>query len=313
MELYQLRGFVAVAELSHLTRAAERLHVSQPALSAQIKALEEDLGLELFERSSSGMSLTPAGHRLIGDARKLLSAAQTLRNQAQSLRGRVGGTARVGTVSDPEFIRLGDLMAAAVERHPLIEIELHHEVSGAAFQKVVSGALDASFYYGELDNERVAGLNLREISYRIVAPAGWSERIDGATWVQIAAEPWVMTPAISTHHQLASALFREHHIVPTKVVEVDDEFVVASLVVSGLGMALMREDLALEKVRAQDVCLWGDVRLSTTLKFLYLQEREQDPVIAALLDILRALWAASPAGDLASPPSSTPRRRRQSA
>ena len=61
MELYQLRTFAAVAELGHLTRAAERLHVSQPAVSAQIRALEDELGTPLFERGPSGMTLTTAG------------------------------------------------------------------------------------------------------------------------------------------------------------------------------------------------------------------------------------------------------------
>ena len=101
MELYQLRSFVAVAELGHLTRAADKLHVSQPALSAQIKALEEELELELFERRSSGMMLTAAGKRLVGEAQKLLSAAQSLRNEARTIKGEVVGVARVGTLSDP--------------------------------------------------------------------------------------------------------------------------------------------------------------------------------------------------------------------
>jgi hypothetical protein len=72
-----------------------------------------------------------------------------------------------------------------------------------------------------------------------------------------------MTPPISTHNELATALFRAHDIAPTKVLEADDERVVSSLVVSGLGMALMREDVALDSARAGEIYLWKDVRLAT--------------------------------------------------
>ena len=75
MELYQLRSFLAVAELGHLTRAAERLHVSQPALSAQIKALEDELSVVLFERGAAGMTLTAAGRQLLPEAERVVAAA----------------------------------------------------------------------------------------------------------------------------------------------------------------------------------------------------------------------------------------------
>ena len=96
MELYQLRSFVAVAEAGHLTRAAEKLHVSQPAVSAQIKALEDELDLALFERTPSGMVLTAAGERLLADAEKVLAAAQAMRTEAKALKGEVAGKVREG-------------------------------------------------------------------------------------------------------------------------------------------------------------------------------------------------------------------------
>src|ERR1700694_4251319 len=80
MELYQLRSFVAVAAAGRLPRAAEKRHVSQPAVSAQIKALEDELEVALFGRTPSGMELTFAGQRLLADAQKVLAAAQMLRN-----------------------------------------------------------------------------------------------------------------------------------------------------------------------------------------------------------------------------------------
>jgi DNA-binding transcriptional LysR family regulator len=109
IEIYQLRTFATVAELGQLTRAAEALHLSQPAITAQIKALEDEVELALFERTSTGMLLTKAGQRLLVRAEKVLAAAQAFKNEAESLSGEVSGKVSVGTVSDPEFIRLGSV------------------------------------------------------------------------------------------------------------------------------------------------------------------------------------------------------------
>jgi DNA-binding transcriptional LysR family regulator len=290
MELYQLRSFVAVAEAGHLTRAAERLHISQPAVSAQIKALEEELDLVLFERTSSGMVLTSAGERLLSDAGRVLAAAQALRNVAKALKGEVSGKVRVGTTSDPGFIRVGEFLNATVTRHPLLQVELHQEVTGAALAKVRDGELDASFYYGEIEHPSIEALRLRASSYRVAAPAAWKRRVVEAGWDEIAQQPWVITPSISTHHKLVRALFDKHGIEPTRVVEADQESVIANLVVSGVGLSLIREDLALEKETAGQVCLWRDVRLETTLWFIYPRARRGDPAIRALLEVLHDTW-----------------------
>jgi DNA-binding transcriptional LysR family regulator len=290
MELYQLRSFVAVAEAGHLTRASEKLHVSQPAVSGQIKALEDELELTLFERTPSGMELTFAGQRLLADAEKVLTAAQALRNDAGALKGKVTGKASVGTLSDPEFSRVGEFLGSTVERHPLLQVELHHEISGAAFAKVRDGELDASFYFGALAHPGVDGLRLRGITYRVAAPAAWKNRVVNADWGAIAALPWIITPPISTHYQLVRALFDQHRIEPTKVVEADQELVIVNLVVSGVGLSLIREELALEREAAGEVCLWRDVRLETDLWFIYRVERKSDPVIRAMLDVLADTW-----------------------
>lgn len=295
MELYQLRSFIAVAEAGHLTRAAEKLHVSQPAVSGQIRALEDELELALFERTSSGMELTFAGQRLLADADRVLGAAQALRNQAKALKGEVAGKVSVGMLSDPGFSRVGEFMGAAVERHPLLQLELHHEISGAAFAKVRDGELDASFYFGPLSHPGVDGLRLRGVSYRVAAPAAWKQRVLDADWDAIAALPWIITPPISTHYQLLRVLFDQHGIEPTKVVEADQEFVIANLVVSGVGLSLIREDLALEREAAGEVCLWCDLRLETDLWFIYRAGRGNDPVIRKLLEVLADTWQLGPA------------------
>jgi DNA-binding transcriptional LysR family regulator len=291
MELYQLRSFVAIAKVGQLTRAAEILHISQPALSAQLKALEDELELTLFERTSNGMELTAAGKQMLEEAEKILLAAQALHNGARSLKGEVAGKVSIGTLSDPEFLRLGEFMSTTVARYPLLDLELRQEITGVALEHVRDGSLDASFYYGDRSHPNVARLPLREITYRIAAPSEWRERVNGAGWKEIAELSWIIPPPISTHHQLAYALLSQHGVEPTKVVEADQEDVISTLVRSGIGLALMREDLALELAAAGEVCLWKDVRMPTTLWFIYLQEREDDPVILALLDVLKDTWS----------------------
>jgi DNA-binding transcriptional LysR family regulator len=290
MELYQLKSFVTVAEIGHLTRAAERLHVSQPALSAQIRALEEELGVAMFDRGTTGMSLTAAGRQLLPAAREIVDRAVALRALAKAMRGEVAGHVRVGTVADPELLRLGALLASAVGRHPLLEIELHHEVSGIAFEKVRDGELDASFYFGPLAHASLASLALRPIVYRVAGPAAWADRISAADDAGAAAFPWVMTPPISTHYALAAHFFAQRGISPTTVVEADNEAVIRSLVVAGVGLSLIREDAALEAEAEGEVCLWPGAHIDTTLQFIWPRARGAEPAIAAMIGLVENAW-----------------------
>jgi len=291
MELYQLKGFAAVAELGQLTRAAERLHISQPALSAQIKALEDELAVALFERGAGGMTLTAAGRQLLPEAERTLTAAQALRSQALALRGEIAGRVRLGSVGDPELTRLAEVLRGAVDCFPLLEVDVHHEISGAAFEKVRDGELDAAFYYGNLVHPAVATLALRELAFRIVVPSTWAGRLATADWKTIAAEPWLTTPPISTHHVLATELFTAHGIEPARQVEADHEAVISSLVAAGVGVALMREDMAVADAAAGRIAIWGDTRLRTSLQFIFRRDRESDPAIHAVRDVVSDVWA----------------------
>ncbi len=290
MEFNRLRSFAAVAEAGHLTRAAEKLHISQPALSAQIRSLEDEFDVALFDRTPAGMVLTPAGRQLLTHAHKVLSAAQVLQAEARALKGEVSGKATVGSLSDPEFIRLGEFTTSAMERYPLLEIEFKHEITGVALGEVRAGALDGSFYYGDLHGTGVAGIALREIGYRLGAPAEWGARIQDATWEEVVAESWIMPPEVSSHRQLAASMFNTHGAAPSRLIVADHEAVVSSLVASGLGVALIREEVALRMAAAGEISLWRDARVATTMWFIYLQSREQDPVVRALLDVIGDLW-----------------------
>lgn len=290
LELYQLRSFAEVAETGHLTRAAERLHLSQPAVSAHIRALEEGLGVRLFDRGAGGMALTRGGQGLLQHARAVILAAEQMRRAALAMSGALSGRLRIGTVIDPEFIRLGAFLGRAVERYPLLELEVHHEMSGAALEAVRGGALDASFYFGAVPERGIAAHALTELVYRVAGPAAWKARIEHADWTAIAALPWILTPSISTHNRQVHSLFSAHGVEPSKVVEADNESVISNLIESGVGLSLLREDIARAKEAAGAVCVWPGARLRTTLWFIYLAQRQADPLIVALRDVLGRVW-----------------------
>jgi len=291
MELYQLRTFAAIAEEGHLTRAAERLHLSQPAVSGQIKALENEFEVRLFERRPTGMQLTAAGRDLLAHATKVLAAAEALKKAARGLKGEITGTLRIGTVSDPHTNRIGELLNCTLQRFPGLELELHHEMSGIALENVRERKLDATFYFGDDPGPGFAALPLRVCVYRVTAPAEWADRVRAADWSEIASLPWVMTPDLSTHNRLVTKLLGDHHVDPPQHrVEADDERVIIDLVRSGVGVSLMREEDARESESAGEIVIWDKARLTTTLWFVTLAERQDDPLIEALLELVRESW-----------------------
>jgi len=276
--------------VGQLTRAAERLHLSQPALSGQLKALEEELGISLFERLSSGMSLTSAGRALLAEAETILTAIQQLKQAAQHFQGRPAGRLSMGTVLDPATLRLGDFLARAIESYPLIEIDLHQRFSGAALAGVRSGELDASFYFGTLDDAELTAKPLRSITYRVALPAEWGFDRRRAQWSELAARPWILAPETSTHRELATELFAERGVSPTQVIEADSESLILNLIQSGVGASIAREELALALEAEGRIVVWAGAALDTRLWFIHQAKRADDPLIQALCAVLHEVW-----------------------
>lgn len=115
-----LHVFATVAREGSLSRAAHKLHLTQPAVSLQIKALQERLNLRLFERTPRGMRLTPDGAALLPLADRVLEAQREFAGAARRLHTQVRGVLTIGTILDPEFIRLGGIMEPRHPRNPAI-------------------------------------------------------------------------------------------------------------------------------------------------------------------------------------------------
>lgn len=144
MELRQLRYFVAVAEHRHFGRAAEALHIVQPAVSQQVARLERELGLALFDRSRRQITLTPDGQAFLPHARRVLEAAGQAASAAAALAAGQSGTLRVGS-SEVLGPRLEQILAAFRQRRPDAVIELTPAPTPAKLAAVAAGDMDAAF------------------------------------------------------------------------------------------------------------------------------------------------------------------------
>ncbi|NPT32963.1 LysR family transcriptional regulator [Paraburkholderia xenovorans] len=298
MDLTLLRAFVTVAREGNLTRAAVQLHLTQPAVSLQIKHLQETLGVTLFTRTSHGLSLTRDGQALLPHAERALGAASDVQRAAQSLRHEVRGRLRIGTILDPAFLRLGGFLKQLVETWPRIETALRHGMSGWVLDQVRAGELDVGYYIGlPSEDEPREGpafhaVTLTQFQYRVLAPAGWKDRVKGARdWRALAALPWIWTPPASAHNRLLSRCFDEAGVKPIKVAEVDQEPSMLDLVKSGVGLTLARDATAIAEAHAHALTIVEGVTVPTQLSFITLAQRKEEPAIAAALKLIEQQWA----------------------
>lgn len=289
MDITQLRAFVTVAYEGNLTRAAERLHVTQPAVSLQIKSLQAALNLQLFLRNANGMSLTDEGAKLLPYAERVLTSFNEFRQGADSLHTTLSGSLAIGTILDPEFTRLGVFLKRLVETYPQLSTELRHGMSGWVAQEIKAGTLDLGYYLGTPGKE-FHSQTLTSFTYNVVAPQGWKARVSGKDWPALAKLPWIWTPAESIHHRLLSKIFAQHRVTPNKVALVDQEPSMLDLVKSGVGLSLIRESIALREAHAHGLVIADQVNLTSELSFICLAKRKNETVIEAVFALLAALW-----------------------
>ncbi|MGP4115320.1 LysR family transcriptional regulator [Streptomyces sp. 4N509B] len=142
MQLQQLRYFAAVAETRHFTRAAEREHVAQPSLSQQIRALERELGAELFHRARGHISLTDAGQALLPLARRILADAETARREVQEVAQLRRGRVRLGATPSLCASIVPDVLRTFRDSYPGVDLFVHEDGSQDLVRILAAGELD---------------------------------------------------------------------------------------------------------------------------------------------------------------------------
>jgi DNA-binding transcriptional LysR family regulator len=292
MELYQLKTFVAVAEERNLTRAAERVFTSPPAVSAQIKALEDELGVRLFDRTPRGMLLTEAGTRLMEEAERTLASANRLRTAAAQLRGTAQGVVRFGTVSDPVSLRLGQALVTLAERHPEVTLQLHQGLSVQTLASVQRGELDCA--YVMTDREAIEGLELQRpspVDLVVALPTALAEAHPDPTLDQLVGLPWVGTAPGCVLRSHLEALFASARREYREGALANTEGAVRSMVASGFGAGIVRLDQAEQAERQGELRIWRGWRAHTWLCWAALPAAKQSNAVEAVKQALLEAWS----------------------
>lgn len=298
-----LNAFVTVAREGNVSRAAELLNLTQPAVSLQLKRLAQDTGLTLFNRTARGLELTRDGASLIAKAEKVQAALEEFSQTARRVSGDVRGTLRIGTIVDPDFIRLGQFLALLVDGFPDLRTKLIHGMSGEVINRIVADQIDVGFYLGGLDpyepktdpdqidsQSLFLQRELTKFTYQILAPQGWEDRVLGRDWNGLADLPWIGTPDASVHSRLLEATLGPKDIQPNFVCLVDQEPSMLAMVRSGVGLCLCRESIALDEMQSRGLVVADKVSIKTSLSFIALKSRENDPNVKASIEVLEATW-----------------------
>ena len=291
IDLAQLRTFVGVAEEEHLTRAAERLHMSQSAASAHVRAIEENLDIELFIRTNRSLKLTSAGELLLGRARDLLNDANAFNAFARELRGKIEGKLVVSSSSDPSVSRVAQIVAAMHRLHPLVQIDLRARQSAGTRQELKTGELDVGVMLGPSLDPSLIHYELTKISFRIVGPVEWKEQIQSADWKALAAMPWI-TPMDSSkaYSDMLAGLFETRGLKLNTVVRFDNSSLARSMLLSGMGLMLMREEHALED-EANGILTISPLGITELPLFIAHQaSRKKDPLIVGFMEAAQQVW-----------------------
>lgn len=243
MELRQLRQFVVLAETLNFHRAAERLHMAQPPLSASIRKLEEEFGVVLFNRETRGVSITAAGGILLEHARSTLRNVDELRRSATECATGAQGRLVLGFAGTASYTLLPDLIPRFQELYPRIELVLHESTTRELIAGLAEHTVDAALLRTPLFDECDADLITVQNDHFVLAvhPGNALALRDCVTLAELADQPLITysREKVPAMHALLKLAFRHAGIVPRVVQEVVQVPTAIGLVESGLGVALV--------------------------------------------------------------------------
>src|ERR1700722_2668939 len=258
MELRQIRSFLSIAETLHFGRTAKLIHLSQPALSLQIRALEEEVGVRLFERNRRKTTLTAAGAAFRDDAAAALSQLeQAIRRARLAANGKLG-LLRIGFVSVTGSEIVADIVRQFRELYPEVEVSLRNILTAEQVQMLETGSLDIGFLrlpiggHSTLDVVTVH----REPLVLVVPSSHKLAKRKKVRLREVADQDFVMyerTYAPGFHDSIVGIL-RDAGIVPNVSQTAGEIPTLISLVASGMGIAILPASAVKHSVASVVAC-----------------------------------------------------------
>ena len=251
LELRQLRYFVTVAEELHFGKAALRLHMTQPPLSQTIQALEELLGVSLFERNRRGVALTPAGLALLPEARRLLAQAQELPQLVQRAAAGETGRLSLAFVSSADYSVLPPFLRAYRAAYPQVQITLQEATSDLQVDDLLNHRIDAGLLIPPLPDKARQELDYLPVLNEplvLALPAGLPAlkkkgklKLAALPPLPLIVFPRAISPAL---HDAILSVFREAGVTPQVGQQAIQMQTIVSLVSAGMGMALVPQSVS---------------------------------------------------------------------
>lgn len=293
MELHQLEYFVAVAEEASFTRAAARVHVAQPGVSAQVRRLESELGQQLLDRTGRSVRLTEAGSAVLPFARAALDAVTNVRLAVDELAGLVRGQVTVGMVSGCALPVLAELLAGFHKRYPGVAISLTEDNSDRLVEMLGDGRLDLALV-GSAGPGEPPGIGTAVlVDEELVAAVPSGHPLAHSKTIAIKAlrdEPLVSLPRGTGVRAALDAACAAAGFEPRIVFEASALPMVVTMAAQGLGLAAVPESVAnMPPAGAAPVIVPLTPEARSRLELAWPEARSANPAARVLIQQARAL------------------------
>ncbi|MCX5537410.1 LysR substrate-binding domain-containing protein [Streptomyces sp. NBC_00006] len=291
MDLRQLEYFVAVAEEQNFTRAAERVHISQSGVSAQIRQLERELGAELFDRSSRTVTLTVAGKAALEQARATLAAAGAIGRAVAEVSELIRGRLTVGMVIGCTITPLFDALAAFHEAHPGVELSLLEDGSDRLVEGVRAGDVDLALIGAAHSTpDGLDSLTIVDERLVVAVPAGHPLAKQRRVVLQdLMAHPIVCMPPGTGLRTVFDRACTAQGLHPTIALQASAADSIAALADRGLGVAVLSESMVADHPDGLTARTIDDVDTPALLALVW--KRAHNPALRELLGHARRAFA----------------------